>query len=152
MNYCAYCYEDWELTIYEEDGMIIKVHREFVPGGRSSEILEQCFGEIVEYLSGVRKSFTVRFKLVGTEFQCAVWESVCLIPYGETRSYRVIAESVMRPRAYRAVGSACGVCPLLFLVPCHRVVSSTGLGGFGGRIEDKVQLLKLEYDIISAVK
>ena len=70
--------------------------------------------------------------LQGTPFQIRVWEELRRIPRGETRSYGEIAALIGAPRAARAVGAACGANPLLFLVPCHRVVAKDGIGGFGG--------------------
>jgi len=80
----------------------------------------------------------------GTPFQQAVWRALLDIPCGETRTYKQIAELIGRPRAARAVGQAVGANPLPVVVPCHRVVASDGLGGFGGGLAMKKRLLKLE--------
>jgi methylated-DNA-[protein]-cysteine S-methyltransferase len=80
----------------------------------------------------------------GTPFQQAVWRALLEIPCGETRTYGQIAEQIGRPRAARAVGQAVGANPLPIIVPCHRVVASDGLGGFGGGLAMKKRLLKLE--------
>jgi methylated-DNA-[protein]-cysteine S-methyltransferase len=80
----------------------------------------------------------------GTPFQQAVWKALLQIPCGETRTYGQIAEQIGRPRAARAVGQAVGSNPLPIVVPCHRVVASTGLGGFGGGLAMKKRLLALE--------
>ena len=80
----------------------------------------------------------------GTPFQQAVWRALLEIPCGETRTYKQIAEWIGRPQAARAVGQAVGANPLPLVVPCHRVVASDGLGGFGGGLAMKKRLLKLE--------
>lgn len=82
----------------------------------------------------------------GTAFQRAVWEATRRIPYGETRSYKWVAEEIGRPTAYRAVGQALGANPLALIVPCHRVIGSDGsLTGFGGSgLTMKQKLLQLE--------
>ena len=81
----------------------------------------------------------------GTDFQNGVWKTIRQIPYGEVRSYKWVAEQVGRPKAVRAVGSAVGANAALILNPCHRVVRSNGaLGGYGGGLERKRQLLVLE--------
>jgi O-6-methylguanine DNA methyltransferase len=66
------------------------------------------------------------------------------IPYGQTKTYKQIAEAISRPKAYRAVANACGKNPYPIVVPCHRVVAAGGLGGFSLGIELKKQLLSLE--------
>ena len=84
-------------------------------------------------------------KLEGTIFQKKVWKQLMKIPYGETRSYREIAEAIGRPRAYRAVGSACKQNPYPVTIPCHRVISSDGsLGGFSKGLKMKKLLLSKE--------
>ena len=83
--------------------------------------------------------------LKGTEFQCKVWEALLEIPYGTITTYSNIAEKVGRPKAQRAVGTAIGKNPILFLIPCHRVVAANGkLGGFYWGIDKKVMLLNRE--------
>ena len=81
----------------------------------------------------------------GTAFQRRVWQELQRIPLGETRSYAEVAEAVGAPRATRAVGSACGRNPVLFVVPCHRVIASDGgLGGYGLGLDIKRRLLDSE--------
>jgi O-6-methylguanine DNA methyltransferase len=80
----------------------------------------------------------------GTPFQLAVWNAIRQIPRGQTRTYREIAATIGRPRAVRAVGTACGANPIPLWVPCHRVVAKTGIGGFTGGLAWKRLLLTLE--------
>ncbi|MCH7578898.1 MAG: methylated-DNA--[protein]-cysteine S-methyltransferase [Chloroflexi bacterium] len=81
---------------------------------------------------------------VGTEFQRAVWESVSRIPKGKTLTYGELAADAGYPGAARAVGQAVGSNPIPLLIPCHRVVASNGIGGFGGDIRLKKRLLAAE--------
>ncbi len=87
--------------------------------------------------------------LEGTSFERKVWEILRQIPRGEVRTYGWVAGEIDNPRASRAVGSACGSNPVPFIVPCHRVISSSGtLGGYGYGLKVKRELLKLEgYDV-----
>ena len=81
----------------------------------------------------------------GTPFQHEVWDSIQQIPYGELGSYKWIAEQIGKPKAVRAVGNAVGANPISILIPCHRVIRSNGnLGGYGGGLERKRHLLRLE--------
>jgi len=80
----------------------------------------------------------------GTEFQMAVWSELKKIPQGQTRTYGQIATAIGRPKAARAVGSACGKNPVPVFIPCHRAVASNGLGGFSGGLPWKKLLLELE--------
>lgn len=108
-------------------------------------LLEQAAGELDEYFAGKRKDFTVPVALHGTPFQKAVWQALREIPYGQTRSYGEIACAVGSPRGFRAVGLACKRNPVLFMVPCHRVVGRNGgLTGFACGLEVKGFLLELE--------
>ena len=89
----------------------------------------------------------------GTSFQKKVWDAIQRIPYGEVSSYKWIAEQIGKPKAVRAVGSAVGANPVSILRPCHRVVRSNGaLGGYGGGLERKHQLLTLEGHTIEELK
>lgn len=107
--------------------------------------LRKVAGEIKEYLDGKRRYFDIPLKLSGTDFQRAVWQALQTIPYGETRSYREIAEQIGNPKACRAVGMANHWNPIAVIVPCHRVIGADGsLTGFGGGLAMKQLLLDLE--------
>ena len=102
-----------------------------------------------EYLIGKRKSFDLPLNPRGTVFQQQVWKALCDIPYGETRSYKQIAEAIGNPKAVRAVGMANNRNPVLIVVPCHRVIGANGkLVGYGAGIEKKEFLLKLEKSLL----
>ncbi|MGP7816481.1 methylated-DNA--[protein]-cysteine S-methyltransferase [Niallia sp. 01092] len=115
------------------------------PLAEEREKLEPYTVEIIEYLEGNRKTFTVPFDYNGTAFQLTVWNALCEIPYGQTKSYSDIANDINKPSAVRAVGAAIGANPVLITVPCHRVVGKNGaLTGYRGGLEMKTQLLNLE--------
>lgn len=89
----------------------------------------------------------------GTEFQQHVWKAIQQIPYGEVRSYQWIANQIGRPKSARPIGNAVGANPVSILIPCHRVIRSNGaLGGYGGGLERKRQLLALEGQDIEKLK
>lgn len=101
--------------------------------------------QLDRYFSGKPEDFETDLLLHGTEFQIAVWKAVYAIPFGRTTTYASIAESVGRPSAVRAAGTAIGSNPLPLIIPCHRVVASNGgLAGFGGGLDRKRFLLELE--------
>lgn len=103
--------------------------------------------QLEEYFAGDRKEFDLPLNLSGTEFQVKVLEELQRIPYGETTSYGDIAKRIGRPRAMRAVGAANGRNPIPIIVPCHRVIGSSGdLTGFGGGLDTKAALLRLEAE------
>jgi len=102
--------------------------------------------QVYEYLDGKRRMFDIDIELEGTDFQKAVWGEMLKIPYGETRTYTEIAEAICKPKAVRAVGTACGQNKLLIIVPCHRVVAKNGLGGYALGLEMKQKLLDLEKE------
>jgi methylated-DNA-[protein]-cysteine S-methyltransferase len=103
--------------------------------------------EIGEYLVGRRRVFDFPFAPRGTVFQEAVWQALCAIPYGQTRSYQEVAASLGRPQAARAVGGACHSNPLLLAIPCHRVIGKdNSLIGFAAGLSVKAQLLALESE------
>jgi len=103
--------------------------------------------QLEAYFAGELTAFDVDLELTGTEFQRRVWSALQTIPYGETRSYGQIAEQIGSPAASRAVGLANGRNPISIIVPCHRVIgSSGGLTGYGGGIERKRALLELEMN------
>jgi methylated-DNA-[protein]-cysteine S-methyltransferase len=111
-----------------------------------------AIAQVLEYLEGKRTRFTLPLDLRGTPFQRAVWEELLRIPYGETRSYQAIAQALGELGASRAVGGANGANPVALIVPCHRVVASHGLGGYGGGLALKRRLLALERNRFAAPK
>jgi len=110
---------------------------------------DNAFGKAVEqlraYFAGELIEFDLELQLNGTEFQRRVWAALRTIPYGETRSYGQIARQIGSPGASRAVGLANGRNPIGIIIPCHRVIGSTGdLTGYGGGVDRKRTLLALE--------
>jgi methylated-DNA-[protein]-cysteine S-methyltransferase len=108
-------------------------------------VLKAAMAQLQEYFAGARKEFDLPFDVRGTAFQKLVWEQLLAIPYGETRSYGDIAKRLGKPAASRAVGAANGRNPLSIVVPCHRVIGTSGtLTGFAGGLDAKRALLELE--------
>ncbi|WP_447836001.1 methylated-DNA--[protein]-cysteine S-methyltransferase [Aeromonas salmonicida] len=133
------------------------VHVDFVAGLRTlpdmsgwqqdGEALAPYLAEFAAYFAGRLQRFTLPLAAHGTAFQQAVWQALCDIPYGETRSYGDIARTIGKPAAVRAVGAANGRNPLSIIVPCHRVIGQNGsLTGYAGGLPIKQQLLALECD------
>ena len=113
----------------------------------NEEPFEDARIQLAEYFSGERKEFELPLSLSGTEFQVSVLDALQQIPYGETASYGDVAKRIGRPKAVRAVGAANGRNPIPIIVPCHRVIGSSGdLTGFGGGLDTKEALLRLEAE------
>jgi O-6-methylguanine DNA methyltransferase len=101
--------------------------------------------QLEEFFEGTRTTFQLTLHhAASTAFQASVWKALGDIPYGEVRTYAEVARAVNRPKAARAVGNANHANPWPIIVPCHRVVASTGLGGYGGGEDVKRFLLALE--------
>jgi methylated-DNA-[protein]-cysteine S-methyltransferase len=108
-------------------------------------VLVETERQLDEYFAGKRKAFSVPLDMRGTRFQQDVWAALLAIPFGETRSYGQLAKQLGNPRASRAVGAANGKNPVSIIVPCHRVIGSSGkLTGFAGGLGTKAHLLNLE--------
>lgn len=108
-------------------------------------VMKECIRQLDEYFSGNRKDFTLPLAPEGTTFQRSVWKALQTIPYGQTISYKELAERVENPKACRAVGTANGRNPIAIIIPCHRVIAANGtLGGYAGGLDIKTILLKLE--------
>ncbi len=119
-------------------------------GGATQPILKAAAAQLGEYFAGKRERFELALDPAGTEFQRAVWQQLRRIPYGETASYRDIAERLGNPGAVRAVGMANGANPISIIVPCHRVIGADGsLTGFGGGLDIKRQLLEHEGALLA---
>ena len=120
-----------------------QVPARFVPG--ENDLLARTQAELDEYFAGARREFTVPLDTPGSEFQRAVWDALRAIPYGETRSYLEQARAIGRADAVRAVARANGDNRIAIIIPCHRVIGSSGeLTGYGGQLWRKKALLDRE--------
>ena len=118
-------------------------------GYQKTPLLKMAAEQLKEYFEGKRTDFNLPLSPAGTEFQLKVWKALQTIPYGETRSYRQVAEIIKKPKACRAVGMANNRNPIAIIIPCHRVIGSNGnLVGYGGGLDLKQQLLDLEKQIL----
>ncbi|MDK2801419.1 MAG: methylated-DNA-[protein]-cysteine S-methyltransferase [Clostridiales bacterium] len=112
---------------------------------KETDIIKQTASELAEYFNQQRTDFTIPLHLIGTAFQKKVWKELMKIPYGSTVSYGYIASKIGNPKACRAVGGANNKNPIPIVIPCHRIVGSTGkLVGYGGGLDLKEKLLKIE--------
>ncbi len=139
------------LTLVAEDDALIGLymedqrHRPVIDAARDDTLLPGLQEQLEAYWRRELKDFDVPLALAGSPFQQEVWAGLRTIPYGESWSYGELALAVGRPRASRAVGLANGKNPVSIVVPCHRVVGSTGnLTGYGGGLARKRWLLDLE--------
>lgn len=106
---------------------------------------EDAIKQLDDYFSEKRCAFDLPLFLCGTPFQLKVWDALRQIPYGETRTYKEVAQMIGNPKAVRAVGTANNKNPIPIIIPCHRVIGSNGtLVGYGGGIEKKQCLLEHE--------
>ncbi|MCX6593382.1 MAG: methylated-DNA--[protein]-cysteine S-methyltransferase [Acidobacteria bacterium] len=123
-----------------------------VPGNREAErILETTAEQLVAYFAGRRRNFDLPLAPGGTPFQERCWDQLQRIPYGATISYAELARRVGNPKACRAVGAANGRNPIPIVIPCHRVIGSSGkLHGFAYGLDIKRQLIDLEIASLSA--
>ena len=128
-------------------GIVSKQDEPNQPTALSAEVYRQ----LQEYFAGKRTVFTVPYALNGTSFQQAVWTQIAKIPYGQTVTYKDIAQAIDKPRAFQATGRAIGANPLAILIPCHRVVGSNGeLTGYAFGLEMKKALLNLEIQTLNS--
>jgi O-6-methylguanine DNA methyltransferase len=101
--------------------------------------------ELKSYFNGRLKKFSSILNITsGTDFQKSVWKQLLKIPFGKVVTYKDIAKQIGKPHSYRAVGNAVGANPIPIVIPCHRVVSKTSIGGYSYGINYKVKLLKHE--------
>ena len=136
-----------DLQLDWEDGAVTALKRagEGAKASAPNELTRQVFRQLDEYFAGTRKTFDLPYRLHGTVFQEKVWAELCRIPYGQTRSYKEIAEAIGHPKAFRAVGMANHQNPIFIAIPCHRVIGARGaLVGYGGGLPMKQALLELE--------
>lgn len=118
-------------------------------GSNQPEILKNSVSQLLEYFNGTRTEFSLNLNPEGTEFQKKIWQLVESIPYGQTFSYLDIALLSGSEKNTRAVGLANGKNPIPIIIPCHRVIGSSGkMTGYAGGIERKKWLLIHEQNII----
>ncbi|MGW1955944.1 methylated-DNA--[protein]-cysteine S-methyltransferase [Streptomyces sp. NPDC001920] len=141
------------LTLVAEDGVLCGLYmteqRHRPPeesfGTRDASPFGEAEEQLEAYFKGELKEFTLELRLHGTQFQRSVWTELQKIPYGETRSYGELADTLGNCGASRAVGLANGKNPIGIIVPCHRVVGANGgLTGYGGGLDRKKRLLDFE--------
>ena len=142
---CKYQFENISLYLVATETHLINI--QFTQPQKAllqtTELLSMATIQLDEYFQGKRTTFSLPFKLTGTPFQLAVWKELQNIPYGQTTSYKEIAQKINKPKAYRAVGMANNKNPLPIIIPCHRVIGSNGkLIGYAGGLKLKNYLLK----------
>jgi methylated-DNA-[protein]-cysteine S-methyltransferase len=142
-----------DITLVADDaalcGLYMHEHRHLPApeafGRRDPAAFAQVRAQLDEYFAGERQQFELPLAAAGTPFQREVWRALHTIPYGRTWTYGELASAIGRPTAVRAVGAANGRNPISIIVPCHRVIGSTGaMTGYGGGIAHKTTLLQLE--------
>lgn len=111
--------------------------------GEKSPLTDLAFKEISKFLDGKLEKFSFEINPKGTNFQKKVWKEIEKIPYGKTITYKDLGDKI-NSKAYQAIGSACGKNPILFRIPCHRVLGKNNLGGFFYGLDLKKKLLKME--------
>jgi len=128
------------------DDFLRRVERRGFRPAPSSERVREAVKQLREYFAGRRRRFDMTVDLAGqTPFQRQVLEATARVPAGSVASYGDIARAIGRPRATRAVGAALGQNPVPLVVPCHRIIGSDGgLHGYGGGLDIKEKLLRLE--------
>ncbi len=111
-------------------------------------VINQTIEQLNEYFLGLRSEFDLPLRLVGSDFQQAVWQALMQVKYGVTASYLDLAQAINNPNAVRAVGTANGANSLAIIVPCHRIIGRNGeLVGYGGGLTMKKKLLELEQNL-----
>ncbi|CAM2814654.1 methylated-DNA--[protein]-cysteine S-methyltransferase [Helicobacter burdigaliensis] len=111
---------------------------------RENTLIRECKRQLEEYFLGKREKFDLPLRILGSEFERAVYRELLKIPYGEVRTYAQVAQNINKPKAFRAVGNANGKNKIAILIPCHRVVAKGGMGGYNGGLDKKIKLLNLE--------
>ena len=144
------------LFLSAEDGFITELYfdggittpptlKETPPNSKDAKVLNTLTKELDAYFAGTLHEFTIPLRPKGTPFRTKVWEALQTIPYGETISYKALAERIGNPKAIRAVGGANHNNPISIIIPCHRVIGTNGkLVGYGGGLNVKEFLLEHE--------
>ncbi len=133
-----------DLTVAEEDGAIVSLDWGWGRDQTSSSLLARARDQLFAYFDGTLTRFDLPLNPAGTPYRRRVWSALMAIPYGATRSYAEIARQV--GGSPRSVGQASGANPIPIIIPCHRVLATTGIGGYSGGegLPTKRALLALE--------
>ncbi|KNF09113.1 methylated-DNA--protein-cysteine methyltransferase Ogt [Gottschalkia purinilytica] len=143
------------IGIVEKNGAIIelffgKKHKSTGCVEQETPVLREAARQLEEYLDGKLKSFNLPLAPEGTDFQQTVWAALRDIPYGETRTYKQVAEVIGKPEASRTVGAANNKNPILIITPCHRVIGTYGkLVGYAAGLAVKEKLLEMEKNHVN---
>ena len=145
----TYCSPVGNIGLLIEDGNLISISLtnpilKGIEAKKDSESFKHVITQLDEYFFEGRKKFDIAFKISPSNFRLKVYQEMQKIPYGKSITYSDLAGKVGSPKAFRAVGTACGKNPLPLIIPCHRVKSQSGLGGFTGGLDIKRFLLNLE--------
>ena len=137
-----------DLTISIENEFIISIDWGWARDQEQTTLLLKAKLQLDDYFDGRRKSFHLPLAPQGSEYQRHVWSTLNKIPYGKTMSYGQIAATFNS--SPRAVGGACGANPIPIVIPCHRVISANGIGGYSGDggVKTKIALLRLEEEFL----
>lgn len=139
----------WLAVMTRAEGICGLYFRDSLPEGcmqTDAPLLTCAREQLLRYFEGKLTAFDLPLSIRGTAFQKKVWQALCSIPYGETRTYAQVAALVGSPKAYRAVGLANNRNRISIIIPCHRVVGADGgLVGYGGGLHRKRALLDLEH-------
>ena len=134
-----------------EDGLatVYFIEEKKAPSSKVHESLKEGIYQLEEYFTGIRRDFGLKLNPQGSEFQKRVWEKLVEVPYGRTNSYLEISRKLGDANATRAVGNANGSNPISIIVPCHRVIGSSGkLTGYAGGLWRKEWLLNHEKEVV----
>lgn len=134
----------------ERDNDTCMQHLNTLAYSKHDDLLYQTQQQLTEFFDGHRKTFDLPLVLTGTTFQLQAWHALKNIPYGKTISYGQQAESLGNRNKARAIGGANGRNPIPIIIPCHRVIGNNQhLTGFGGGLDNKARLLRLEQTLTS---
>ena len=136
------------LVLDEEDGAVVAIRWANGGKGNGSPLLAEAARQLDAYFAGTLSQFDLPLRPAGSDFERRVWTAMQAIPFGKTRSYGELAADIHS--APRAVGGACGKNPIPIVIPCHRVLAKTGLGGYSGSggLKTKQALLALEGALV----
>jgi methylated-DNA-[protein]-cysteine S-methyltransferase len=138
-----------DLTVSERDGALVAIDWGWGRDQTETPLLREARAQLHAYFDGTLTSFTLELAPVGSPYRQRVWAALCRIPYGETRSYAEIAREA--GGSPRSVGGANGANPIPIVIPCHRVLATTGIGGYSGGdgLSTKRFLLALEGESLA---